>query len=266
MGKVTRASALALFVALRIGSANAGGGGMGSIVFDPTALVQTSATAANSAKQMAYQYQQMLTQYQQYANMVQQARNMDGVAGIALGQLGFTNIQNINQALRAYTQLGTSISQTQQIYTQRLDEAKLMGVSWSQYVAGEQQRISTNQRGAASRVQAEIEAFKRVEEDYQFARETADKIPMTPGVHAAQQQTNGILNRMITQNAEIIRTLAQANGSQRAEEMIQKDMDKQRSSAALAPYVEAQNKVAIDPKTAVDAMLNAAKKPAGKAN
>lgn len=230
----------------------------GSVVFDPTNLIQNTTTALNSVRQVAAEYKQLEAQYQQYTTMLKQLKTMDGAAAVALGTLDIPSLAEISRAVRAYEQLGRSIEQTKGVYTQRLDEARLMGVSWAQYVASERKRIASNQAGAAARVQTEVKAFERVEDDYKFARETAEKIPMTEGVHAAQQQTNAILNRMLTQNAEILRTLAQANGSQKAEEMMQKDMKEAAARAAAERVLNAQRNVAIDPASAVDAMTRAA--------
>jgi P-type conjugative transfer protein TrbJ len=227
---------------------------MGSLVFDPTNLAENAAAAVNSARQIALQYEQLAAQYQQYSAMIRQLQSMQGVAEVALSQDSFASVADVHRAVRAYRQLGSSIEQTVRLYNERLDEARLLGVNWSGYMRLERERVARNQEGAAARVQIEQRAFERVEDDYRFARETAQKIPLTPGTHAAVQQSNAILNRLVTQNAEIIRTLAQAQGAAKAEEMLQQDARQAAGRAATQRLVQAQGRVAIDPAEAIDAL------------
>jgi P-type conjugative transfer protein TrbJ len=230
------------------------------IVFDPSNFGENVTTAYNSVRQVQTQYQQYATQIKQYMNMVQQAKAMSGESALSLDQASFTNLAAVTKALQAYQELGNSLAQTRTNYERRLDEAKLMAVSWQDYWNYEQQRIATNRDGAAARVQTEVQALQRVDDDYQFARETASKITMTPGLHAAVQQTNAILNRMVTQNAEIMRTLAQANGAQKANEMLEKDAKANAQRSATQRYSDAQNAVSVDPQAAIDALKAAAGK------
>ena len=77
------------------------------------------------------------------------------------------------------------------------------------------------------------------------------------------QQSNAILNRLVTQNAEIIRTLAQSQGAAKAEEMLQQDARQAASRAATQRLVQAQGRVAIDPAEAIDALRRTLRGGAG---
>jgi hypothetical protein len=92
----------------------------------------------------------------------------------------------------------------------------------------------------------------------------AAKIPSSTGMHQAVQQSNIQLNRLVTQNAEILRVLAQANGAQKAEEMAQQAQRDAASREAANKLLESQRKVAVDPRTAVSAFEQAAKVGAGR--
>lgn len=232
----------------------------GSVVLDPTNLVQNTLSANQSVKSVVVMYEQLKTQIQQYQAMAQNIKSMAGKAKVELQQFGFDDIKNINQAIKAYKQLGRSVQETRSIITRRLDEAKLMGTSWKDYLSYEQGRLKTNEEGAAARVQAEQEAFRRVEDDYKFARETAEKIPATEGTHAAIQQSNALLNRMVTQNADIIRTLAQANGSQKAEEMAQKAEQERATVESTDKFLQQMQGSKTDPSEAARALKRAAGK------
>ena len=165
------------------------------------------------------------------------------------------DILAIANAQRAYSHLGRSIDEAKNIYARRMDEAKLMGVNWDKYLQFEQERIAVNRDGAAARVEAEARALQRIESDYAFAREMSGKIPMTEGTHSAIQQSNAILNRLVTQNAEILRALAQANGQQKADEIVAAQQRAAAEAETRRRLMEAQKKVTLEPSDAVAPLM-----------
>ena len=70
---------------------------------------------------------------------------------------------------------------------------------------------------------------------------------MTEGTHSAIQQSNAILNRLVTQNAEILRALVQANGQQRADEITSAQQRAAAQAEARRRFMEAQRKISVDP-------------------
>ena len=69
--------ALKLSVAIAVAYSvhlTAGAAASGSVVFDPTNLVQNLATAQNTVNTYRTLVQSLITQYQQYQNMVKQAQ------------------------------------------------------------------------------------------------------------------------------------------------------------------------------------------------
>ena len=109
-----------------------------------------------------------------------------------------------------------------------------MNIPWSQYVQMEGARVQRSEQAAVARVRSEKHAMERIEKDYQFIREQADRIPASAGIHESMQQLNVQMNRMLQQNAEILRNLALANGSQAAERQMQELEQRNRSEAAGA--------------------------------
>ena len=231
----------------------------GSVVFDLTNLIQNASQASSSITQISNQLRQLVAQYQQYETMVRQLKSMERAAKVLLNQPGFTEYRNIRTALDAYQDLGRSVSDARRIYSTRLDEARLMGVDWNTYVRVQADRVARNKDGAAARVEAEQRALAKVNDDYEFARDAASKIPNTEGTHAAIQQSNAILNRMVTQNAEIIRALGQANGAQRAEELTRASADQEAKDAATKKILDTQKSMRLDADAAVNAMKSAAR-------
>lgn len=250
---------LALVSALLFANSGAGAAASGSVVFDPTNLVQNARSAASSITQIQNQLRQLLAQYQQYETMVRQLKTMDGAAKLLLNQPAFREFRDIKTALDAYQDLGRSVNDAKRIFSTRLDEARLMGVDWGTYVRVQADRVARNKDGAAARVEAEQRALAKVNDDYEFARDAASKIPATEGTHAAIQQSNAILNRMVTQNAEIIRALGQANGSQRAEELTRASADQEAKDAATKKILDTQKSMLLDADAAVNAMKSAAR-------
>lgn len=236
------------------GLANAGGG-MGGIVFDPTNFAKNAITAAESVRAVQTAIRQLETQIEQYRTMGLQLKGMAEGNFAPLLTASREDILAIANAQRAYSHLGRSIDEAKNIYARRMDEAKLMGVNWDKYLQFEQERIAVNRDGAAARVEAEARALQRIESDYAFAREMSGKIPMTEGTHSAIQQSNAILNRLVTQNAEILRALAQANGQQKADEIVAAQQRAAAEAETRRRLMEAQKKVTLEPSDAVAPLM-----------
>ncbi len=103
----------------------------GSVVFDPTNLIQNASQASSSITQISNQLRQLVAQYQQYETMVRQLKSMEGAAKVLLNQPGFQEYRNIRTALDAYQDLGRSVGDARRIYSTRLDVDRLMGVDWN---------------------------------------------------------------------------------------------------------------------------------------
>lgn len=231
MAKWRSTIAAAVSTALLSTSAFAGGG-MGRIVYDPTNWAQNLATAESMAKQVSTAYRQLLNQYQQYDTMVRQLQGIDPGAVLRNIQDAMTpeDLANVRRALAAVEDLSADIRTVRESVNKRLDEAKLLKMNWSDYITWEGHRIGRSEEAAIKRVEAERHALERIEKDYAFVREQAAKIPMSAGVHESTQQLNVQMNRLIQQNAEVIRQLALANGSQAAERQLQEAEERKRAA------------------------------------
>ncbi|MEI7738777.1 MAG: hypothetical protein WCJ99_08590 [Betaproteobacteria bacterium] len=100
-----------------------------------------------------------------------------------------------------------SINQIQDNFKKRLDSAKMLNLDWNQYVAYEKNRIDRVQSDAISISSNDLSALSRLKRDYEFASEIEMKIGTTSGVHEAMQLLNVQVNRIITQNADFLKTL-----------------------------------------------------------
>ncbi len=234
MVDVKRAVATALVLSLGLGAAPV----RAFPVIDAANLVQNFMAAYQSLQQVTTLYSQLQTQWQQLRTMQQQLKTMDPshIACIVGDITGIEEQHQIERALAAHRDLLGPLKTVKDGFDERLDTAKLMKLTWKEYVAWEQNRLARREEGAMARVNAEIHAMKRIESDYEFAREQASKIAGTSGTHEAVQQMNVQMNRVIQQNAELMRQLSTAFGRATAEREMQEAEDKARAKAQEDAY------------------------------
>ena len=224
------------------------------VVFDPTNFVQNYATAAATVKTASQQVDAYIKQLEQYKTQVQQLQGINPSSVSSLLAPNVTELQNALNLRSDLTRLYGSISTVQGMFTQRLDIAKALDKTWSQYVAFEQDRLNKNQSAAVQKAQEEFRALERVNRDYQFASDAESKIAGTAGTHEAMQLMNTQMNRVITQNADIIRSLNLAIGanSGTGEAQMQKAVTQQRELTEMQNRMEVSRSRREADKAAID--------------
>ena len=207
-------------------------------VIDVANLAQNLIAAQQIALQVDTTYRQLRTQVEQLQAMREQLKSMDPaqIAGILGDLTGNEDLHQIERALAANRDLIGSLHRVKQGFDDRLDTAKLMKLSWREYVTWEQNRIARKEESALARVNAEVQAMQRIESDYAFAREQAGKIATTSGTHEATQQLNVQMNRIVQQNAELMRQLSTAFGRATAEREMQEAEDRARARSQEDAY------------------------------
>ena len=229
MVEIRRAVIAALVLALGLGARPAR-----AITFiDPVNLIQNFISALEAVKQVGLTYQQLQVQWQQAQAMARQLQSMDPaqIAGVLGDITGRDELLQLERALAANRDLIGSLNTIRRGFDERLDTARLMKLTWHEYVAWERNRIARKEEAALARVQAEAHAMKRIEADYEFARDQAAKIPASSGTHEAVQQMNVQMNRVIQQNAELLRQFSTAMGRATAEREMQEAEDAARAKA-----------------------------------
>ena len=177
------------------------------MVFDPSNFVKNSLTAAQTAEQIMVLSSQYEAQLKQFETQLLQLKNIpkDVIDSyLSKNQADLDN--SIDFGYRVQSIYG-SISQIQVDFQKKLDAAKLMNMDWNQYVLYEKNRIDRNQNDAISISANDISSISRLKRDYEFATELEGKISSTAGIHEAMQILNVQINRIITQNADLLRTL-----------------------------------------------------------
>ncbi|MFN7692768.1 MAG: hypothetical protein ACK5O3_01825, partial [Burkholderiales bacterium] len=153
--------------------------------------------------------------------------------------LDIPEVRDLRQILAAGQDLTRSIRDVEGSFRRRIDEARQVRISWRQYVEIERRRISRSETAAVKRVQAEQETMKRLEKDYDFIRREGARIGGGESMQQALQVMNVQMNRMLQQNAEVMRAMALSQGSQAAESQMQ---EAERRAQALQKGEEEEEK------------------------
>jgi P-type conjugative transfer protein TrbJ len=184
------------------------------VVFDPSNFIKNSLTAAQTAQQIDYLISQYETQLSQYRTELLQIKGLDSELVNQLLDKNLLDSHNISQLSNSLYTLFGSINTITENFRQRLDTAKLLSLSWPQYISFEQNRIQRNEDNAAQTEKDQLQILDRVQRDYEFALNAESKINMTEGLHQSLQLLNYQLNRIITQNADMIKSINNINASQ----------------------------------------------------
>jgi conjugal transfer/entry exclusion protein len=208
--------------------------GLGDIVFDPTNYMQTLTTAINAVKQTWAQYEQLRQQLQQLSHEALQLQSIDpAAAGAMLSALpGPKQLQALDSATTATSDLAGSLQTVQGNFTRRLDEARLAYKSWADYDRAWNAQLARRDQAAMARVAAEKSAEQQVEQDFQAARDLGARIAGTAGTHEAQQLMNLQLNRLIQQHALLNQQLSKYLGGHEAEKLQAQMEDAAQAKAA----------------------------------
>ena len=183
------------------------------VVFDPSNFIQNSLTAAQTAQQLIHTISQYETQLLQYEVQLKQLSSLDVASIQTILNSNSIDLNNLNVFKNSLNDLYGSLSDIANNFNQRLDAAQYLGLNWNQYAQFEQDRIHRNQTEAIASANQEIISVDRATRDYKFALDAEALIPNTNGIHESMQLLNTQVNRILTQNADLIQLLSQsANG------------------------------------------------------
>ncbi len=177
------------------------------MVFDPSNFAKNSLTAAQTAEQIMVLSSQYDAQLKQFETQILQLKNLP-ISTIS--NLLSKNQDDILASNEFYTRLQLlygSINQIHENFNKRLDTAKLLSLDWNQYIEFERKRIDKSQSDAIAISTNDFSSMNRLKRDYEFAKDLELKIGLSSGIHEAMQILNVQINRIITQNADLLRTL-----------------------------------------------------------
>jgi conjugal transfer/entry exclusion protein len=223
-------------------------------VIDAANLMQNLMAAQQAAEQVLalYEQTQLLTAQLEATHQQLKSMSPEQLLGVAADITGSAELRQVERTIAAHRDLVGSVQEVRRAFSERLDAARLMRLNWREYVAWEQARIARREEGAVARVNAEVHAMRRIEADFAFAREQAAKIAQTAGTHEAMQQMNVQMNRVVQQNAELLRQVATAFGRHTAEREMQEAEDRLQQRQRQEAYRTASEAAWAADRAAVD--------------
>lgn len=208
------------------------------IATEVTQMMNNFELAAELAKKVETVSQLVRTYATQYAQLQEQI-----TAGMSIGGVTLSDVMQIQRDLNNYQNalksLGMDLGNMTNIYDTRLSEAKILNLTFGQYLERERGRILQGNRSAKARVTREIQIMDQVKADLVLARRYGDQIQSTVGVHQAMGLMNQQGNLMLQQLNKLVMLQAEAQGSDKANEMA----EKQAEEAGALARREALNEV-----------------------
>lgn len=202
------------------------------VVYDPANLTQNQTSAAQQVMAVIRQYQQYQTQIEQYYNEAKQLQSMNPSSLSSLTSGTGQNLANVNGYINALKTVYGDLNSAQTRISTDFSAAQLQNMTWAQYQQKQQQDIQKGVQAAQLRAQSEAATLQSVQNDYAVAQQWQSQIPSTAGTHEAVQLMNAQMNRVVMQNAEIIKQLQAMNGSAQAADANNKLIDQARANDA----------------------------------
>lgn len=195
------------------------------VVYDPTNWLQNLLQARQALQQVMHAKAQL----DQVRGLGMQVEN------VLNGRIKPSAIVGAEVAnIRGYAQLYQGLGDVQRLVQARLSEAKLGKLTWAEYWSREKSRTGEDAQVAARRAEQERVALARVEEDYKWAKDQELRISGAQTQSESLRTLNFTMNRVVQQNAEMIKLLATINGADKAEQQI-------RASERRAALLERRN-------------------------
>ncbi len=208
-----------VWIALASQAIAGGGGGFGGTVFDPTNWIKNTITAEQTLQTVTELTKGNVTQLQQ---LLQQQMMNQGIDVAALSGYASQIKQQITSQqnfVSAAQQLYGDMSTVQANLQNRFNQAKVAGLSWQQYVTQESANSQAGNQAAIQRAQVDAFAIQKVNDDYGAVQQYESQIPASAGLQQSLQLLNSQMNRVITQNAQVLHLLAQKDLADQATEV-----------------------------------------------
>ena len=233
------------------GTASAAGGALTGGATEFTQILNNGELIAQLRQQIAAVNQLAQSYVVQYNQLREQI-----LANTKISGLSISDVVKMKNDMEAYQKslktLGRDLGGLEQMFDSRLVEAKLKNMPFSDYLASEQAKVNSNNQAAKARLARERAMAQQVQNDIVQVKEYGRRVDSTVGVHESTQLLNGQMNLMLQQMTRLVSMTAEAQGSDKAQEM---------NSEAAAREVfraraEAQQRAEEDMRNRSDAALN----------
>ncbi len=191
---------------------------------------------------------QLVTTYRtQYSQLQEQLRAGLSIPGVALADV-IRIKQDIDNYDRSLKGLGRDLKSLGGMYDTRMSEAKLLNITFADYLQREQQRVAAGHQAAKVRVDREVQIMDQVRKDIDLAKRYGEQVASTTRVHASMGLMNQQGNLMLQQLNKLVIMQAEAQGSDKASDAATRAAEEQ---AALARREALRNtQSAIDARNA----------------
>lgn len=189
----------------------------GSVVYDPTNWIQNLRSAMESVQQTRTQIMQYAEQLNSARRQIQNMRNMDPAKLLGVEK----EYQAVMDFKRELDKVRGSVDDTKKIFDRRMTESAQLRLPFGDYIRAEMDAARKGNEAAKARLTEETRVLQRVQDDYAAARKFEGQISGTSGVNESINLMNSQLNRMITQNADLIKAVASNMRSQAETESAQ---------------------------------------------
>ncbi|MFC3110194.1 hypothetical protein ACFQAT_25930 [Undibacterium arcticum] len=180
----------------------------GSVVFDPANFSKNLVTAMEALKATYDRAMQLKTQYEQYRTQLAQLKGLSEGDLSSMRLRNQDELSNINGFIQSVNRTYGDVGQSRNLLQKRFDDQSAAQMSWKDYTESENASIKRGVESAKSRAAIDRQSLEKVNTDYDQVREWQGKIGNTAGMHEAMQLMNAQMNKVITQNGEVIKTMA----------------------------------------------------------
>lgn len=226
----------------------------GGLVFDPSNFAQNLVKAGQTAERVATLAQQYATQIQQYRMAVQQLQALDPRQLEALGGVTHTDLQAVNNYIGSLKNVMGDLTNVSDALNKRFTEAQLSGRSWSDYLASQQDAVRANVKAAQIRAQNEAALLQSVQNDYAMAAQWQARIPATFGANEDVQLLNSQMNRVVMQNAQVLKLLVDQNGALKAGAKLDELAKRKQDAESRSVFYNAIHQDGQNTKSLVDGL------------
>lgn len=213
-------STLALTACMLVasGTSSAAGGALTGGATEITQILNNGELIAQLRQQIAAVNQLAQSYVVQYNQLREQILANTKISGLSISDVAKmkSDLETYQSSLRT---LGRDLGSMEQMFDSRLVEAKLKDMTFSDYLASEAAKVNSNNQAAKARLVRERAMAQQVQNDIVQVKEYGRRVDSTVGVHESTQLLNGQMNLMLQQMTRLVAMTAEAQGSDKAQEM-----------------------------------------------
>ena len=224
-----RRVAAAILMALAARLAEAGGDGIGSIVYDPTNHLENAVTAAEAVKANVQQLRSYLLQMRQYMAELDTLKTLPHEAVAAILQPYREDVAAVNRLVDELQGLGRDLDDLRKTFDTRLKESAQMRLSPRDYLAREIKLAGRLGGHYAAAVDADARTLRAVNAAYDKVHALQRQVPASVGAQQSFQTMNQHLNLLAGQNAELLALVARDTATR--DEQARQAAERRRAAA-----------------------------------